>query len=118
MLPGSSSSKTLKKAFFFNFELYTNGDVNFQKELIDILILNLQEVLQSLAEAKDQQETLIYRKACHKSNTTLLMFADPELISTIVDLKTNIHDVQLSSFLTKRSEEIILELKTLMTEIE
>jgi hypothetical protein len=113
MRPGSTGGKTLGKTFFFNFELHTNGDPAFQRELIPVLILNLSDLSESLAEARNKGEALIYRRACHKINTTLIMLGDSELTSAVVELKTDIYNEQLSSFLGKRSEEIIRDLELL-----
>jgi hypothetical protein len=87
------------RPLFINFDLYTDGDADFKKELIYLMIDNLKEVQSSLVEATKKNKLEIFEKACHKIKPTLSMLDDNELLEVIQLIK--------SKFANEQNEELI-----------
>jgi hypothetical protein len=66
-----------------DFNQYTDGDDEFKKELIVLMIDNIRELQTSAKIAGQHNDVLIFSKTCHKIKPTLSMLADPELTSII-----------------------------------
>ena len=77
----------LNRKLSIDFELYTDNDAEFKSELIDHIIDNLHELLQSYRLSVDQKDSGSFHKACHKVKTTLVMLEDDELNALVEDLK-------------------------------
>jgi hypothetical protein len=80
------------RPLFINFDEYTDGDVEFEKELVVSMISNLRELQQVLPEAVQNKDVSLFNKVCHKIKVTLEMLKDEELLGTIEQLKTKIDD--------------------------
>jgi hypothetical protein len=86
---GKSSARPL----FIDFDAYTDGDQDFKKELIVLMIDNLRELQQILRpESHDIQ---IFHKVCHKVKATLVMLDDAEVLEIIEQLKIMTNHSQL-----------------------
>ncbi len=81
--PINKYTKTLRP-LFIDFELYTEGDNDFKKELISLMIDNIHELQKSLL--CDNKESFI--SVCHKVKATIAMLCDDELTDVIQALKT------------------------------
>lgn len=77
------------RPLFINFDLYTDGDADFKKELIYLMIDNLKEVQSSLVEATQKNKLDIFEKTCHKIKPTLSMLEDNELMASIEVIKSH-----------------------------
>lgn len=76
------------RPLFINFDQYTDGDAEFKKELIYLMIDNLKEVQHSLVEAAKNNKLEIFEKTCHKIKPTLSMLEDKDLLESIQSIKT------------------------------
>jgi hypothetical protein len=78
---GKSSARPL----FIDFDTYTDGDQDFKKELIVLIIDNLRELQQMLRpESHDIQ---LFHRVCHKIKATLVMLDDSEMLEIVEQLK-------------------------------
>lgn len=76
------------RPLFINFDQYTDGDAEFKKELIYLMIDNLKEVQHSLVEAAKNNKLEIFEKTCHKIKPTLSILEDNEQHETIQSNKS------------------------------
>ena len=79
---------TANRPLFIDFEQYTDGDVEFKKELICLMIDNLRELQDSLKEATQKNTTEIFEKTCHKIKPTLSMLEDQDFMDAIQRIKS------------------------------
>jgi hypothetical protein len=96
---------TSNRPLFIDFEQYTDGDIEFKKELITLMIDNLKEIQDALKEATQRNMLEIFEKTCHKIKPTLSMLEDKDFIETIQCIKadfsnTATKDQQVSAFNT------------------
>lgn len=71
------------RPLYINFDHYTDGDIDFKKELIYLMIDNLKEVQNSLREATQKNKLEIFEKTCHKVKPTISMLEDKDLVESI-----------------------------------
>ena len=64
-----------------DLELYTDGDPELRRELIEMMIENVRELQQSLKGGID-----IFRKTSHKVKPTISMLNDKDLIESIEEI--------------------------------
>ena len=88
------------RPLFINFELYTDGDADFKRELIYSIIDNLKEVQVSLLEAMKNNNLEIFEKTCHKIKPTLILLDDNELLHTIQSIKMEFANHQNEELVT------------------
>lgn len=75
-----------------DFDQYTDGDADFKKELIYLMIDNLKEIQDSILEAMQKNDIEIFAKTCHKIRPTLNMLEDKELIESLDVVKLKFFD--------------------------
>lgn len=78
---------TANRPLFIDFDQYTDGDVDFKKELIVLMIDNLKEIQAALKEATQKNALDIFEKTCHKIKPTLSMLEDQDFNDTIHVIK-------------------------------
>ena len=71
--------------------MYSDDDPDFKRELIKLMIENLEELEQAYYQSSEQKNITILQKAYHKVKTTLSMLDDHELNAIVEDL----HDTRL-----------------------
>jgi hypothetical protein len=76
-----------------DFDLYTDGDLEFKKELVVLMIDNLRELQQSLKAADQQNNLDIFRKTCHKIKPTISMLDDQDLNVNIDEMYADFSNV-------------------------
>lgn len=81
--PPDNNRRPLK----IDFDLHTDGDPVFKAELIQLLVENITELREALAEAIKRSDTQIYLKACHKVYTAISMLNDPEFTHVVDNLR-------------------------------
>lgn len=69
-----------RRALHIDFDLYTEGDKEFKKELTQMLIKNINEFKQALCDSVAQNSPDIFFKAYHKVKVALVMLADQEFL--------------------------------------
>lgn len=70
-----------------DFDTYTDGDIEFKREIVLLMINNIEELQQALTVVNEQSNTSYFDKACHKVASTLTMLDDPEFMSVISKVK-------------------------------
>lgn len=75
------------KHSFPRIDLYTFGDAAFRTVLIQSMIDNLIELQQSLWASREHLDLEIFRKACHKVQTTLSILDIQNFSSLAEDLQ-------------------------------
>jgi DNA-binding response OmpR family regulator len=71
--------KDAPKVVLANLERCTEGDVEFRKELAQLLANNITELLVNLENALKHNDPHIFGRAVHKTKTTLSILGDGEL---------------------------------------
>lgn len=71
--------KDAPKVVLANLDRCTDGDVEFRKELAQLLANNITELLANLENALRQNDPNIFGRAVHKTKTTLSILGDGEL---------------------------------------
>ena len=99
----------INRPLFIDFDQYTDGDVEFKKELIYLMIENLTELKDSLSEAIKRNKLELFDKTCHKIKPTLGMLGDNDLMESIQSIRNLFHnrkdhDVLLNTFTTACTE--------------
>ncbi len=79
---------TANRPLFIDFNQYTDGDADFKKELILLMIDNLKEIQDSLKEAIKKSALEIFEKTCHKIKPTLSMLEDQDFMDAIQTIKS------------------------------
>jgi hypothetical protein len=75
------------RPLYIDFDQYTDGDAEFKKELIVLMIDNLKEIQSALKEAIQKNAFDIFDKTCHKIKPTLSMLEDRDFNDTIQCIK-------------------------------
>ena len=83
---------TSGRPLHIDFNQYTDGDADFKKELVVLMIDNLKEILDSLKEAVQKNTPEIFEKTCHKIKPTLSMLEDQDFMEIIQKVKTEFSD--------------------------
>jgi len=71
------------RPLFIDFDSHTDGDTDFKKELISLMVENIRELQQALYRADQQNDYSIFSKTCHKVNATIGMLDDKDLTEMI-----------------------------------
>src|SRR5688572_27083072 len=69
-----------------DFDKYTDGDSDFKRELVVLMIDNISELLQSAKSVETDINQFL--KVIHKIKPTIEMLEDPELNDTITSIKS------------------------------
>jgi hypothetical protein len=99
------------KPLSIDFDLYTDGDSDFKNELVVLMIDNIKELKQSLAEAGKSNNPETFRKACHKVKPTLSMIDDAEYNDIIEVLKCQIVNQNCIQLFNRLSDGILKNLE-------
>jgi hypothetical protein len=107
MITAKISTSMAVRPLFIDFDSYTDGDSDFKKELIELMIDNLKELCQVLK----QSDTDSFHKVCHKVKATVVMLDDTELMQLMDDLKVSYSDSDRKELLDKICVAVIDSLK-------
>lgn len=99
-----------KRPIVVDFELYTDGDLEFKKELIILMINDLNELRAASIQALDEKSPELFSRACHKVKVTLVMLSDPDLQAAIEQITSQGMIQEKISDLTKLIDELIMGL--------
>lgn len=80
---------TLCRPLFVNFDLYTQGDADYKKELISLLIGNLDELQRALSNVGSQDGLKVLTHVFHKIKVAVSILNDPELTRVLEEVKLN-----------------------------
>ena len=106
--------KSDKRPLFIDLELHVGSDPDSKKELINLMIYDINELLLSLDSVVSQNNIDEYRKTSHKIVGTISLLDDKEFTDAVEALKTQ-HIDQNIILLKRIGYDII---KSLTAEIE
>ncbi|HWA35681.1 MAG TPA: hypothetical protein VG737_16175 [Cyclobacteriaceae bacterium] len=92
------------RQLFVDFELHADDDLGFKKELIGLMINNLQELKEALEISLRLADMSYYKKACHKVSSTIALLADNEFNEIVQEIKVNSSDPNVERFTTIHAE--------------
>jgi CheY-like chemotaxis protein len=75
--------KTRPEVVIANLDRCTDGDVEFRKELAQLLANNVMELMTTVKEAVTENDPEIFIRSVHKTKTTLSILNDSELLEQI-----------------------------------
>lgn len=87
------------RALYMDFEKYTGGDEAFKVELVTLMIDNLRELYDAVAVSLMCKDYAVYRRTCHKVNSTLSMLDDRELMIVVEEVKHEPNKEKISALL-------------------
>lgn len=99
------------RPLFIDFNAYTDGDDEFKKELVDLMIDDLRELQQTLHLAAPHNDAPLFLKVCHKIKTTIHMLDDPEFSAAVDEVKANVTDTSRNALLDRLCAGIIESLR-------
>lgn len=100
-------------------DMYTEGNLDFKKELIGHLMKNIEELQSSLLGSIDQKDPTLFETAAHKCRTTLTMLGDQELLNVVEEVKQALehqHNGTLSVILDQKFTKLVKETMDGLTE--
>ena len=95
-----------------SLDMYTEGNLDFKKELIGHLIKNIEELKSSLESSLKSKDPEPFYAAAHKCRTTLTMLGDIELLRVVDEVKDALqheHNGALSVILDQKFTRLVKE---------
>ncbi|HZY79834.1 MAG TPA: ATP-binding protein, partial [Cyclobacteriaceae bacterium] len=93
-------------------DMYTEGNMDFKKELIGHLMRNIEELQTSLQQSVTQKDSTPFQIAAHKCRTTLTMLGDHELLKVVDEVKEALEHQKngaLSTILDQKFTKLVKE---------
>jgi CheY-like chemotaxis protein len=84
--------KTRPEVVIANLDRCTDGDVEFRKELAQLLANNVIELMTSIESALEKDDPEIFIRSVHKTKTTLSILNDKELLERISGIQTKLKE--------------------------
>jgi CheY-like chemotaxis protein len=84
--------KTRPEVVIANLDRCTDGDVEFRKELAQLLANNVIELMTSIESAIGKNDPEIFIRSVHKTKTTLSILNDKELLEWISIIQTKLKE--------------------------
>ena len=107
---------TGSRPLYIDFDQYTDGDADFKKELVVLMIDNLKEILAALKEATQKNMPDIFEKTCHKIKPTLSMLEDQDFMEIIHRIKAEFSDASQKDHVNAFNTTCIQIIKSLEKE--
>lgn len=82
--------KTRPEIVIANLDRCTDGDVEFRKELAQLLANNVNELMTSIESALEKNDPEIFTRSVHKTKTTLSILNDKELLDRISAIQSKL----------------------------
>ena len=114
-IPGNMKNGNSLRPLNIDFDLHTDGDAEFKRELVSLMIADIGELQKSLSQATRLNNPDIFLKGSHKSKTTVDMVNDQELTLLVEELEAQI--VQDKYIRSAVFEDKILLFNKLSTEL-
>lgn len=111
MAPSEIFEGSDTRPLFVDFNAYTDGDDEFKKELVDLMIDDLRELQQTIHLAAQHNDVPLFQKVCHKIKTTLHMLDDQEFSLLLEDVKNHLSDASRVALLDRFCVAIIESLR-------
>jgi CheY-like chemotaxis protein len=93
-------------------DMYTEGNMDFKKELIGHLMKNIEELQASLPSSIRDNDSIAFHNAAHKCRTTLTMLGDHELLTVVEEVKQALeqhNNAPLSTILDQKFSKLVKE---------
>jgi hypothetical protein len=84
---GTSTQKIAKMSLIIDFDLHTDGDEEFKRELIILMIDNVHELKATLKMAIEQNDITLFRECVHKVTPTINILDFKEFTELIEAIK-------------------------------
>jgi hypothetical protein len=84
--------KTRPEVVIANLDRCTDGDVEFRKELAQLLANNVIELMTSIKETLQKNDPEIFVRSVHKTKTTLSILNDKDLLERISTIQTKLKE--------------------------
>lgn len=97
------------RPLFVDFDQHTDGDQEFKKELILLMIDNIKELEHALKFVEKDLET--FTKVIHKIKPTLAMLEDPDVNKSIENIKAGKDKQTEINTLRKLCAEVVRSLE-------
>ena len=110
----SMKKSVITKPLTIDFDLHTDGDEEFKKELIILMIDNIRELQEALSKAIMKSNIQIFRETSHKVKPTISIVNDKDLTDMIDELKLQPEETRTTEtvlFFNRRCEDIIKDLE-------
>ena len=104
IVPSPGNDHTPRR-LYIDFDLYTEGDQEFKKDLCALIIDNIKEFQQSLTDSVRQKDPQVFLKASHKVKVTLGMLDDQEFYNLVRELEISIMNRSSESHVTTLSRQ-------------
>lgn len=102
-----------------SLDVYTEGNIDFKRELINHLMKNIEELKLALEVSSNTKNSTPFHAAAHKCRTTLTMLGDHELLEVVDEVKAAL-DIQgggtLSTILGQKFARLVKETMDGLTE--
>lgn len=93
-----------------SLDMYTEGNLDFKKELIGHLMKNIEELKLSLEASLNTKDSTAFHAAAHKCRTTLTMLGDHELLKVVDEVKNALdNEKMLSTILDQKFTKLVNE---------
>lgn len=79
---------------YINLDFYAEGNAGFKRKLAGLLILSVQELQQSLKDSLTKKNPEIFKKACHKEKTTLIILGNSDFLRLTTDINESLSSNQ------------------------
>jgi CheY-like chemotaxis protein len=97
---------------FIDFNSYTDGDDEFKRELIMLMIDNIQDLQNSVKQSHFRHDAQLFDKILHKVKPTLSMLDDNEVTEILAQLQTAGLEEQPCQEIAERSFQILGQIAT------
>lgn len=101
-----------------SLDMYTEGNLDFKKELIGHLMKNIEELVVALATSIQTKDSVLFHSAAHKCRTTLTMLGDHELLKVVDEVKQELEfkTGSLNTILSQKFSKLVKETMEGLTE--
>jgi CheY-like chemotaxis protein/HPt (histidine-containing phosphotransfer) domain-containing protein len=102
----------MQRAISDSLDMYTEGNLDFKKELIGHLMKNIEELKSALDTTMTSKDSSPFHNAAHKCRTTLTMLGDHELLKVVDEVKLALEHERngaLSTILDKKFNKLVKE---------
>lgn len=80
----------VRRRLYMDFDLYTEGDKEFKKELISMIVINIRDCQKALSDSFTQSRPEFFLMAAHKIKPSISMLNDPELTESLKEIGRDI----------------------------
>lgn len=102
------SSRVSPRPLNIKFEFYSDSDIHFKMELVELMINNLKELQRSFYRSFYATDPVLFQRICHKVKSTLTLLDDPEFIEAVESLRDALARKEDMSMLAGRTHHFNL----------